>query len=295
MAARGALAAGITVAFVFAFGLITSNMSAWWFDAFPWMRELALWVRASNPWDFFVVVFIFVNAFHYLQVVQGVYFDRFNLAALVALSKSELAAEKTSDPNPNLYRALLGGRRRLLESIIRFDPTLWSLGALTVSFAVLGHWWSALCVAAFGGTVVWLIPRMITKFTRRRESALSLHRERQDENPRGRVKDPRERTDRSIDETAARLAVFVNRPIERLRVGWPILVAAAAAVAAVAAFTVSDMQRTGELPARATLLILMLVLTARSTLSSAQQGEDLAFFASALTEMEESEDGTETI
>ncbi len=295
MIARGALAAFITATFVFIFGLITASTTSWWFDVAPWMRDLATWVRASNPWDFFVFVFILVNAFHYVQVVQGVFIDRYNLRALVELSRTELSADTDSKPNANLYRALLGGRRRLLESVIRFDPTRWALGALIVSFLLLGHSWSALVIVMFGLYVSWFIPRMINKFTQRREKYVAETKVRDELKPNDRPKDPVERVERSIDQTAERLAMFVNRPLERFRVGWPVLLGAAAAVGAVAALTIADMQRTGELPARATLLILMLVLTGRLTLSSAQHSEDLAFFASALAEIEESEDGTETL
>jgi hypothetical protein len=295
MIARGVLAASVTALLVFAFGLITASTSSWWFDAAPWMRQLATWVRASNPWDFFVIVFIVINGFHYVQVVQGVFIDRYNLRALVELSRTELSNDTASKPNANMYRALLGGRRRLLESVIRFDPAQWALGALILSFVLLGHTWSALVILAFGLFITWFIPRMIMRFTQRREKYLTETRARLELKPNERPKDPVERVERSIENTAERLTVFVNRPLERFRVGWPVLVGAAGTVAAVATLTIADMQRASELPSRATLLILMLVLTARVTLSSAQHSEDLAFFASALAEIEESEDGTETL
>jgi hypothetical protein len=89
--------------------------------------------------------------------------------------------------------------------------------------------------------------------------------------------------------------VIINRPLIRLKVAWPILTAAAVSVAAMAVLTIHDMGSAGELPQKATLLILLLALTGRMCLQAAQNLEDLAFFASMLQGVHDSEDGRENL
>jgi len=187
---------------------------------------------------------------------------------------------------------LLGGRRRLLDSIIRFDPTLWSLATLSVCFLFFGHVWSALVVLAYGSLVASFVPRMVTHFN-------SRHVQRQKEalarRPIERPKSSHDRASRSMTDVNDRLVTFVNRPLERLRVGWPVAAAAALTVVSVALFTITDMTAAGELPARATLIIVLLALTSRTALSTAQQGENVAFFAAAVNQAEESDDDTSEV
>jgi uncharacterized membrane protein len=105
----------------------------------------------------------------------------------------------------------------------------------------------------------------------------------------------RERAEERLTASADRMFMLINRPIVRLRIAWPILVAAAVTVAGVATLTISDMARAGQLPQQGTLLILLLVLASRSCLTLAQHWEDLSFFTASLVRINESDTGQDTL
>jgi hypothetical protein len=105
----------------------------------------------------------------------------------------------------------------------------------------------------------------------------------------------RARAEIRLASSADRMFTIINRPIVRLRIGWPILVAAAVTVAGVATLTIHDMASRGQLPQQGTLLILLLVLASRSCLTLAQHWEDLSFFTASLVRIQESDNGQETL
>jgi hypothetical protein len=105
----------------------------------------------------------------------------------------------------------------------------------------------------------------------------------------------RERAQSNLDNAAERIFIVVNRPLVKMKIGWPVAVFAAIAVAGVAAITVGDMARAGALPAQGTLLLMLLVLTGRTCLAIAQNLEDLAFYGSAMRATALSEDGQDTL
>ena len=321
---RGFVAAGLTAGLIFGFGLITADFGAWWFDAMPWLRESSSWVKAQNSWDLFIFVFLGLTLISYGQQLQMVLIDRHNGRVLLALSESELRAAEDPVENMGKRRAALASRRRVVESLLKADPTMYSLVTLVVCFAILGHPYVAAVLAAFAIASVMLFPRMQRAFDKYRipdeteeESGVVEPKMMPDEEDpatsearldiaptnsrnqrtRGarRMQTRLERAEKNLSDAAERMFMIINRPLIRLKVGWPILTSAAVAVAATAVLTIHDMGSSGELPERATLLILLLVLTGRTCLLAAQNLEDLAFFASMLEGVEESEDGRERL
>ncbi len=321
---RGFVAAGLTAGLIFAFGLITADFSAWWFDVMPWLRDSSSWVKAQNSWDLFIFVFLGLTVISYAQQLQMVLIDRHNGRVLLALSESELRAAEDPVENMGKRRAALISRRRVVESLLKADPTMYSLVTLSVCFAILGHPLAAAVLAAFVIATIILFPRMQRAFDKYRmpdetdeesgvlESDFAQDAEdsataaaqldtaptdsrNQGERRARRVQNRLERAERNLNDAAERMFMIINRPLIRLKVGWPILTSAAVSVAAIAVLTIHDMGSSGELPERATLLILLLALAGRTCLLAAQNLEDLAFFASMLEGIEESEDGRERL
>jgi hypothetical protein len=339
---RGIFAAGITLLLILAFGLITADFSAWWFDVMPWLTNASRWVKGQNSWDLFVYVFLAVNLFGYVQVIQTTLIDRHNGRVLVHFSEQEVNSESASPESVGKVSALLGARRRALESLFRADPGLYTLAVVVIALLVLGHPIAAVLLIAFAGFLLAYFPRMVKAFTALREPEegdesgplvdvenvteaqvlpQSLEQDRGKAAPatpeqrqarrkalrerRRAASSPeqiaereikaRERANERLAVSAERMFVIINRPIVRLRIGWPILVAAAVAVSGVAISTVHDMSTAGQLPERGTLLILLLVLASRSCLTLAQYWEDLSFFTASLVLIDESDDGQEIL
>lgn len=317
---RGALASTSTVLLVLALGLITADEASWWFNLIPAFGSVSTWLKAQNPWNLFLFMFIGVNLITYTQQVQGVLLDRYNAKVLIQQSMNEL--NSSADPLAEISkrRALLGARRRLLESILKFDPFVWRLVALAIALSVLGHWWAGVFLLVEGVLIFILLPRMISGFEQiRARQQESSEAENSDSAPleqsqpaqlsaderkilRQRMQDPEERAkigrlkaQQNLNGSAQKMMTLVNRPLIRLRVGWPAIALAGLTVAGVTVTTIADMSSRGELPERSTLLILLLVLTSNIALRLAQSSEDLAFFASTLEEISESEDGSETL
>lgn len=316
---RGIISAVVTLFFIFLLGVITADLKAWWFDALPILRGLATWIKAQDPWNFFILIFLFVNIVNILQQVQGVFIDRHNAKILINKSAEEL--EQSDDPAASMgkRRAMMNGRRRMLESLYRFEPLTWSIGALVIAFIVLHHYLAAAALIAEVAVVFFLLPRMIRKF----DAIRSLTSESEDEegepeprtadsagnlspeerkarrlalqDPEERARRSKERAESNLADAAERMMALVNRPLIRLKIGWPVIVTAAATVALITVSTISEMSLNGDLPARATLLIMLLAFTANYSLRFAQMSEDLAFFASALDQITNSPDGAETI
>jgi len=321
--ARGLIAAGLTVGLILAFGLITADFSAWWFDAMPWLRNASAWVKAQNSWDLFIFVFLGLTVISYGQQLQMVLLDRHNGRVLVNLSESELRAAEDPLAGMGKRRALLTSRRRVLESLLKSEPTIYSMVTLIVCFAILGHPVAAVVLALFVVISFFLYPVMQRTFDRyrlpdetdeesgvietvqpdetstddaeSRQGATAEQRLSQKERVARRIQSRRDRAERNLRDSAERMFVIINRPLIRLKVGWPILAAAGISVAAMAVLTIHDMGSAGELPERATLLILLLALTSRTCLQTAQNLEDLAFFASMLEGVKHSDDGRENL
>ena len=341
--ARGLISAGLTAGLILALGLITADFSAWWFDVMPWLTSASTWVKSQNSWDLFVYVFIGVNVSGYLLQIQAVLLDRHNGHVLVRLSEQEIDAAAITRGSLGKPSALLGARRRALESLFRSDPGLAALAVLVVALIVLGHPVSAILLACFGAFVVLYFRRMVTVFISLNEPEEGVESEALDggfdtgvetqtlpqvvepeaiespelsrEERRARRQElrakraamtssdreterqqrTRARAEERLTASADRMFMLINRPIVRLRIAWPILVAAAVTVAGVATLTISDMARAGQLPQQGTLLILLLVLASRSCLTLAQHWEDLSFFTASLVRIHESDTGQDTL
>lgn len=317
LAFRGAVSAALTLLLVFGLGIITADLAAWWFDWIPGLQTLSTWIKAQNSWNLFLFMFVGVTLLNYVQQVQGVFLDRLNANVLIQLSTEEL--DQSDDPKAEMgkRRALLMGRRRLLESLLKHDPLIWSLVALALAFGFLGHLWAALFLFCAGIFIVLLLPHMIAGFNARRgpqtgeedlaeeEEAPSLAanlspKERREQ--RQRAKDPvekkrleKERAQQNLADASQKMMVLVERPLIRLKVGWPGIVVAVLAVVGVVISTLTEMWLNGDLPEKGTLLLMLLVLTANISLRMAQSAEDLAFFASMVQEVSTSENGSESL
>lgn len=320
---RGFIAAGMTAGLILAFGLITADFSAWWFDAMPWLRNTSAWVKDQNSWDLFVFVFLVLTVISYSQQLLMVLFERHNGRVLVELSESELRASKNPLADMGKRRALLMSRRRVLESLLKAEPTIYGVVTLIVCLVILGHPFVAAVLALFVAVSFFLYPHMQRTFDRYRlpdemdeesgETETLQSSDTDTDDPEAqhgakvatqlshedrvarRVQSRRERAERNLQDSAERMFMIINRPLIRLKVAWPILTAAAVSVAAMAVLTIHDMGSAGELPQKATLLILLLALTGRMCLQAAQNLEDLAFFASMLQGVHDSEDGRENL
>jgi hypothetical protein len=312
--ARGLLAAATTLTLVFAFGIITADLKSWWFDIVPWLTDLSKWVKSQDSWDLFVYVFIGVAVFGYVQKIQSVLLDRYNGRILLQLSESEVEKVSASSRSVSKPAILLGARRRALEALFRSEPGMYSFLVLLVALAILGHPFSAVLLVAFGALLFLYFAPMTRRFVALKEpiegeegeplepleaeTELSQSQTQTAEATASQEADRelrlRARAQQRLSVSAERLFMLINRPLVRLRIGWPILVGALVTVAGVAAFTIHDMASWGQLPERGTLLVLLLVLTGRSCLTLAQHWEDLAFFASSLEIINESDTGKET-
>lgn len=315
---RGILSAIATLLLIAILALLTFDLQVWWFHALPWLNSPATWFRTQDPWNFFFIVFIFVNVIGYSRQVQGVFFDRHNAHVLVKLSAHELASSESPAAEVGKRRAALNGRRRLLESVLSLDPLFWAMGSLVLAFVLLGHYWAAASIILEAVAIVILIPFMMKKFTELRSN---IGEDEEDEAPgsasvpvnlelspqelkarRQALRDPdvrahheRNRAEQSLADAAERMMALINRPLVRLRIGWPVIAIAATAVGVISVSLITEMSIGGDLPARATLLILLLVLASSTSLRVAQNSEDLAFFASALEQIMTSPDGSETL
>ena len=339
---RGIVAASVVVLLVLAFALITADFDAWWFDVMPGLTGASSWVKGQNSWDLFVYVFLAVNLFAYLQLIPTTLMDRHNGRVLVHFSEQEINSASASPKSVGKVGALLGARRRALESLFRSDPGIYTLAVVVIALMVLGHPIAAVVLIAFAAFLLAYFPRMVKAFTalaepqegdepgqlaedeneievqglsqlleHDRDKTVSLTREQRQERRKERQelrraasspeqiaereRQARERANERLARSAERMYVIINRPIVRLRVGWPILVAAIVAVSGVAIITIHDMTSAGQLPERGTLLILMLVLASRSCLTLAQYWEDLSFFTASLVLIDESDEGQEVL
>jgi len=339
---RGFSVAGVTLLLILAFGLITADFGAWWFDVMPWLTDSSQWVKGQNSWDLFVYVFLAVNLLGYAQVIPMTLLDRHNGRVLVRFSEEELNSVSASPESVGKVSALLGARRRALESLFRADPGLYAMAVVVIALFVLGHPIAAVLLIAFAAFLVAYFPRMVKAFTalpepqegeesgslvedenelevpglpqllvrdrgkaapatpEQRQARRKALRERRraassPEQIAERERQARNRANARLARSAERMFVIINRPIVRLRIAWPILVAATIAVSGVAVITVHDMSTAGQLPERGTLLILLLVLASRSCLTLAQYWEDLSFFTASLVLIDESDDGQEIL
>jgi hypothetical protein len=282
----------VVVAIVSVFLLLTSPLTSLWFTNVPIIGIAGAYIQQHNPWDFFVYAFIVTTVIGYARQMQDAFVDRLNLRSLIQLSEAELAA--ADDPMQGLgaRRAMLGARRRLLEVILAFVPALTQVVAVGAILALNGLVTAFVACLIVAAGITASVPWMTSRFARRRAEILASS-----DNPEGiaREKDPRLRAKRALGDTAARMRVLVHRPFERLRVGWPVVSFAVVGAVATAGSILDSMTRAGNLPARSTLLIVFLILSARAILSAAQKAEDVAFFATALQQIGESEDGAEAL
>jgi hypothetical protein len=270
-----------------------------------------------------VFVFLGLTVISYGQQLQMVLLDRHNGRVIVKLSESELRASEDPLADMAKRRALLNSRRRVLESLLKAEPTVYSMVTLIVCLMILGHPVAAVVLTLFVIVSFFLYPHMQRTFDRyvlpeeedeesgAIETVQPSETSTSDPNAQNgvtadtelshtervarRIQSRRDRAERNLQDSAERMFMIINRPLIRLKVGWPILTAAAASVAAMAALTIHDMGSAGELPQKATLLILLLALTSRTCLQTAQNLEDLAFFASMLEGVKHSEDGREKL
>jgi hypothetical protein len=296
------------------FALLTADLSSWWFDSLPILNSLSTWVRSHNPWDFFLFVFVVLSLLGYFRQVQGVLYDRYNARILVSLSRAELAASDSPKSAVGKKRSELNGRRRLLESLLKFDPLIWSLVGLLIVLLAFQHFFAAVILGTMASVIFLYLPIMIRRFMSMSETdkvsddfssnsgALDSYLE-PEKNSNGLGKTPaasktqrdRERAEQNLFDSAERMFTLVNRPLVRIRVSWPLILVALVSVTLIAATLISEMSAGGSLPDKGTLLILLLVLTSNIVLRFAQSAEDLAFFAAALELIESSEDGYESI
>ena len=312
---RGLFSAILTLFLIFLLSLLTFDISAWWFQILPLLANWSEWIKNQNPWNFFFIIFILANAINYAKQIQGVFLDRHNAKILVKLSEADLQQSLNPGNEIGKRRAELNGRRRLLESLLIFEPLLWSIGSLILAFIILGHFLAAasLCIATVA--IVALIPRMRQKFTNLRdvsqeEEEVNFSQEIAQEqispeqlkiqrlnskNPEVQFQRARERAEENLAKAADRMMTLINRPLVRIKIGWPVVAIAAAAVGSITISLITEMSSSGELPERATLLILLLALSSNSALKAAQHSEDLSFFSSALDQIMSSEDGAETL
>ena len=314
--ARGLLAAAFTLVLIFAFGIITADFKSWWFDAMPWLTNLSAWVKSQDSWDLFVYVFIAVTVFANIQKIQSVLLDRYNGRILVKLGEREVENVSASPAEISKPALLLGARRRTLEALFRSEPGMYSFVVLLVALAILGHPYATALLVGFGALLLLYFAPMMRRFAALREplegeenaqldpdeteTSMTQTLPQSSEEGTSRRNIERElrmraRAQQRFSISAERLFMLINRPLVRLQIGWPYLVGALVTVAGVATFTIHDMASWGQLPERGTLLILLLVLTGRSCLTLAQYWEDLAFFASSLEMISESDTGRETI
>ncbi len=311
---RGLISAVLIFLLVTIFALLTADLSSWWFDSLPILNSVSLWVRSHNPWDFFLFVFVALSLLGYFRQVQGVLYDRYNARILVNLSRAELAVSDSPKSAVGKKRSELNGRRRLLESLLKFDSLVWSLVGLLVVLLAFQHFFAAVILGTMASVIFLYLPIMIRRFMSMSEinkvsddfpsnsGALDSYLEpEKSSNELGktpaasRTQRDRERAEQNLFDSAERMFTLVNRPLVRIRVSWPLIVVALVSVTLIAATLISEMSAGGSLPDKGTLLILLLVLTSNIVLRFSQSAEDLAFFAAALELIESSEDGSESI
>lgn len=291
LALRAALTGLGVAVIVSAFILLTSPLDAWWFRDFPALQDAGSYIQGHNPWDFFVFAFVITTALGYLRQVGDALVDRSNLAALVKISSNDLDESETPMRELGAVRATLSARRRLLESLLAFAPAaaqVLVVGVILIlnELVVAG----VLCLVVLSVEAI-AVPWMTRRFSLRRSQVLH----RLGETTRVRTKDKALRARRAFSLSAGRLEILVHRPIERLRVGWPVLLLAVLGGTGIAASVIDGMTKAGDLPERSTLLIVFLIVAARAVLSAAQRSEDLAFFATAVEQISSSDDGGESL
>lgn len=282
---RAAMSALTLSVVLLAFLLLTSPLDAGWFERFPSLLPTGEFIQEHEPWDFFIAAFMISTAMGYARQFLDARIDRMNLNKLVAISSTVL--DESSEPMETLaiVRAALSARRRLLESLLSLAPAAVQVVVVAIALSLNGlASAAATCIAILLG-VIGSVPWMAARFTRRRAALTAT----QGEEESGRIKDKAARARRAFNRTTGRLRVVVDRPIERLRVGWPVFGITALGGALAAFLIVDGMTRADELPQRSTLLIVFLVISAGGLLRVAQRAEDVAFFATIASRIEEDE------
>ncbi len=249
----------------------------------PAAEPLSQWLSHSSSWDLFAYIFVVTTLFHYLGQLVGVFADRFNLRKLANWSLTDLDASApagmagTEAARPaRVISAVMGLRRRTLQAVLRSDPAFIATITLVACLVLLGHYWAGAVLALFSIFAMSYIPVMIRSFQKvavRTNAALQASADRG-------ISTTGNGGEKAIRLAESRLATIVNRPLVRIQVGWPVLVGAIACVSFVAFAEINFMVRHDLLPASSALLIAILALVARSSLSLARDTEDAAFFAS---------------
>lgn len=292
LALRSVIASSLVALLVVFFSLVSSTGVDPIFSAVPWLTPVREWTRALSPWTVFVIAFVVINLFEYIRVFSETLVDRFNLATLVANSVSDLRS--STDPLDSLAarRAALSGRRRLLEHVLRLVPAAASLVTLDILLWLLALPIAALIYAVLALVVAASLPWMVARFTARRQ-VLSTRAMPPERFEKGTA--PLERAELRMAQTADRLRILVDRPLERFRIGWPVLTFTIASVVAGSLVIVSELVSASAPNEKSTLLIVLLVLGARLGLGFSQQAQEVAFFASAVRELEDGDSGIEVL
>jgi len=278
--ARGLVGATLSFSLIVFFALLTAGQEPPLLASIPGMSELRSLVQTLQPWELFVAVFLIGAAFDAVKRVQTAALDRYNLKRLVTLGRVELAEHDEPRDALKIARTRLTGRRRMLEEMFSFDPAVVTLAAIALALALVGLTVPALIYAAWALAVPALLPWIIKRMNTRRELIDS------------RTPTPRSwsREERQADlpgfaddrlETAAQSSLqIINRPVDQLVVAWPVIALGVAVVAAASIVSIIDLA--GE-SGRALLLIITIVVAARSATKLVGSAEQLSFFASVLT------------
>lgn len=277
---RGLGSAALSFALIAFFALLTSVDETALLAAIPGMTELRALVQRLQPWELFVVVFLVGAVVDAAKRVQVAALDRYNLRRLVELGRAELVDDDDPRAALKLARMRLTGRRRLLEELLRFDPAIITLAAVAVALLLVGLPVPALLYAAWAVTVPALLPWLVARMNTRRERIAASAPSPREWTREERKADPAAFADERLEAAAQTSLEIVNRPVDRLRVAWPIIsLGSAVVVAASIASIIALADQTG----RALLLIVAIVVAARAATRVVGSAEQLAFFASVLT------------
>lgn len=280
LVARGLSGAAISFALIAFFALLTSPEEWDVLAAVPGMSELRALVQTLQPWELFVVVFLVGAVVDAAKRVQVAALERYNLRRLVALGRTEMS--DGDDPREALKQARtrLTGRRRMLEELLLFDPAIITLAAVALALALVGLGVPALLYGGWALVVPALLPWLVARMNARRDRIAASAPVPREWTREQRQADPAAFAEERLDAAARSSLEIINRPVDRLRVAWPVIALGAAVV--VSASIGSIIVLAGQ-PGRALLLIVSIVVAARAAARLVGSAEQLSFFASVLT------------
>jgi len=278
--ARGLVGGALSFSLIAFFALLTSVDEPPLLAAIPGMSELRSLVQSLQPWELFVAVFLIGVGVDALKRVQTAALERYNLQRLVSLGRAELAQHDDPREGVKLARTRLTGRRRMLEELLSFDPAIITLAAVALALVFVGLPLPAMLYAAWALAVPALMPWVVTRMNARRDVVAAAAPPPRTWSREERQADLAGFANERLSAAAVSSLQIINRPVDRLVVAWPVIVLGGIVVAA--ASILSIVALAGQ-QGQALLLIITIVVSARSATRLVGSAEQLAFFASVLT------------